>query len=235
METFQVMPRYSMLSIQNKSLDGELQLTELNLDFLEPFLGDYSQFKSTLNSQLSFTGPIMKPKLKGQFVLDDLLLKGEVTPVEIESGNIDVNFSGYGANLTAAVDTPDGQLQATGEADWRDLKKWQTNLRVFADELMADLPPMVKVKVIPDMTISASLKQARIDGTIALPWGKIVVEELPPSAIGVSKDQVLLNEHLEPESQSRRFRLVSKPMLILVLATSLSCQRLVLKVICLET
>ncbi|MCG7491502.1 translocation/assembly module TamB [Vibrio sp. Of14-4] len=184
----------------NKSLDGELQLTELKLDFLEPFLGDYSQFKSTLNSQLSFTGPIMKPKLKGQFVLDDLLLKGEVTPVEIESGNIDVNFSGYGASLTAAVDTPDGQLQAKGEADWRDLKKWQTNLRVFADELMIDLPPMVKVKVIPDMTISASPKQARIEGTIALPWGKIVVEELPPSAIGVSKDQVLLNEHLEPES-----------------------------------
>ncbi|CAM3866005.1 translocation/assembly module TamB domain-containing protein [Vibrio aquimaris] len=184
----------------NKSLDGELQLTELKLDFLEPFLGDYSQFKSTLNSQLSFAGPIMKPKLKGQFVLDDLFLKGEVTPVEIESGNIDVKFSGYGASLTAAVDTPDGQLQAKGEADWRDLNKWQTNLRVFADELMLDLPPMVKVKVIPDMTISASPKQARIDGTIALPWGKIVVEELPPSAIGVSKDQVLLNEHLEPES-----------------------------------
>ena len=185
---------------QNKSLDGEIQLTELRLGFLEPFLGDYSQFNSRLNSRLSFTGPVMKPKVKGQFVLDDLLLKGEVTPVEVESGNVEVNFSGYGASLAAAIDTPDGQLQATGEADWRDLKKWQTNLRVFADELMVDLPPMVKVKVIPDMTISASPKQARIDGTIALPWGKVVVEELPPSAIGVSKDQVLLNDHLEPES-----------------------------------
>ena len=29
-------------------------------------------------------------------------------------------------------------------------------------------------------------KLARITGDIALPWGRIVVEELPPSAVGVS-------------------------------------------------
>lgn len=52
------------------------------------------------------------------------------------------------------------------------------------------------------MTISASPKQARIDGNISLPWGRIVVEELPPSAIGVSKDQVILNDQLEPEQET---------------------------------
>lgn len=184
---------------KKKSIQGDIQLTELKLDFLEPFLGDYSQFKSTLNSKLSFSGPIMKPKIQGQFLLDELLLKGDVSPIEVDSGKVEINFSGYGASLTAAINTPDGQLQASGDADWRDLKNWQTNMRVFADELMVDVPPMVKVKVIPDMTISASPKQARIDGTISLPWGKVVVEELPPSAIGVSKDQVILNNQLEPE------------------------------------
>ena len=44
-------------------------------------------------------------------------------------------------------------------------------------------------------------KLAKIDGSIALPWGRIVVEELPPSAISVSKDQVLVNADLQPISE----------------------------------
>ncbi|MBU2898796.1 autotransporter assembly complex protein TamB [Vibrio hepatarius] len=183
----------------NKLLDGNIQLQDLRLDFLEPFLGDYSQFKSTLNTKLSFNGPIMQPEVQGQFLLDDISIKGEITPIEVDSGKVEIDFSGYGASLSAAINTPDGQLQASGDADWRDLKNWQAKMRVFADELMVNLPPMVKVKVIPDMTILASPKLARIDGTISLPWGRVVVEELPPSAIGVSKDQVILNNQLEPK------------------------------------
>lgn len=144
----------------------------------------------------------MQPKVQGQFVVDDILLKGEITPVEIDSGKLTVNFSGYDATLAAAIDTPDGKLEVAGDADWRDLKDWQTNVRVFAEELLVDVPPMAKIKVVPDMTISASPKQARIDGNISLPWGRIVVEELPPSAIGVSKDQVILNDQLEPEQET---------------------------------
>ena len=188
----------------NKLLDGNIQLQDLRLDFLDAFLGDYSQFKSTLNTKLSFTGPVMQPEVKGQFLLDDIFIKGEITPVEVNSGKVEINFFGYGASLSAAINTPDGQLQASGDANWRDLKNWQTKMRVFADELMVDLPPMVKVKVIPDMTISASPKQARIDGTVSLPWGRIVVEELPPSAIGVSKDQVILNNRLKPKDSDTK-------------------------------
>ncbi|WP_227635850.1 translocation/assembly module TamB domain-containing protein, partial [Klebsiella pneumoniae] len=39
---------------------------------------------------------------------------------------------------------------------------------------------------------------------MALPWGRIVVEELPPSAIGVSKDQILLNADFEALTDKER-------------------------------
>jgi translocation and assembly module TamB len=73
---------------------------------------------------------------------------------------------------------------------------------VFADELMVVVPPMVKVKVVPDMTIDVTPELAKITGDIALPWGRIVVEDLPPSAVGVSSDQVILNKDLQPEGES---------------------------------
>jgi translocation and assembly module TamB len=153
---------------------------------------------SQISTDLKITGPVGQPKVNGQFVVDDILLKGDISPVEVDSGRLAVNFTGYDASLAANIHTPDGDLEVSGDADWHDLKDWSTNVRVFAEELLVNVPPMVKIKVQPDMTISASPNFARVEGDIALPWGRIVVEELPPSAVGVSKDQVLLNEQLEP-------------------------------------
>ncbi|EVU09240.1 hypothetical protein D046_8753, partial [Vibrio parahaemolyticus V-223/04] len=94
--------------------------------------------------------------------------------------------------------TPDGKLEITGDADWRDLQDWRTRARVFAKELKVDMPPMVKIKVEPDMTIDVTPQLAKVEGNINLPWGRIVIEELPPSAVGVSSDTVILNKDLQP-------------------------------------
>ncbi|MCZ8487612.1 hypothetical protein O9992_07015 [Vibrio lentus] len=42
---------------------------------------------------------------------------------------------------------------------------------------MVDIPPMVKVKGCSDMTIDVTPELAKITGDIALPWGRIVVED----------------------------------------------------------
>ncbi|RTZ14287.1 translocation/assembly module TamB [Vibrio aquaticus] len=184
--------------VDDKQIDGQLKLSTFNLDFLAPVIGDFSQLKSNISTDLAITGPVMQPKVNGKFLVDDILLKGDISPVEVDSGRLTINFTGYDATLAAAIHTPDGKLEVAGDADWHDLEDWSSNVRVFAEELYVDVPPMVKMKVQPDMTISASPKHARVDGDIALPWGRIVVEALPPSAIGISKDQVLLNEQLKP-------------------------------------
>ncbi|MEZ8101939.1 autotransporter assembly complex protein TamB [Vibrio bivalvicida] len=190
--------------IDDKQIDGQLKLTTFNLDFLAPIIGEFSKLKSSISTDLAINGPVMQPQVNGQFVVDDILLKGDISPVEVDSGRLTINFSGYEATLAAAIHTPDGKLEVAGDADWHDLQDWNTNVRVFAKELLVNVPPMVKIKVQPDMTIAVSPKLARIDGTIVLPWGRVVVEELPPSAIGVSKDQVILNDQLKPvETQSK--------------------------------
>lgn len=184
--------------VDDKQIDAGLQLTTFNLDFLAPLVGEFSKLKADITTDLAISGPVMQPKVHGQFVVDDILLKGDISPVEVDSGQLTINFAGYDAKLAAAIHTPDGMLELAGDADWHDLQDWQTNVRLFADELMVNVPPMVKIKVQPDMTISASPTSARVDGTIALPWGRVVVEELPPSAISVSKDQVIVDAELKP-------------------------------------
>lgn len=190
------------VTAETQEIDGKLKLSTFNLDFLSPLLGQYSQLKSNITTDLALSGPLLQPKVDGQFLIEDVLLHGEISPVQVDSGELKIDFTGYQAKLASALNTPDGTLHLEGEADWQDLQDWRSRLRVFADELKVEVPPILDIKVVPDMTISASPKLAKIEGDIALPWGRVVVEELPPSAIGVSKDQVILNEELQPEDSS---------------------------------
>ena len=57
---------------------------------------------------------------------------------------------------------------------------------------------MVHIKLMPDMTIEAKTGSGKNLWRSCLPWGRIVVEELPPSAVSISKDQVLVNAELQP-------------------------------------
>ncbi|MFA0415716.1 translocation/assembly module TamB domain-containing protein [Vibrio renipiscarius] len=190
------------LTTQEKQIEGRLALSTFNLDFLNVLVGEYSQIKSNIETDVTFSGPLLHPRVKGQFVVDDMMLHGEISPVDVNSGRLTIDFNGYDAVLNAEIQTPDGQLNANGDANWRDLQDWRTHLRVHANELKVDVPPMVKVKVTPDMTISASPKHVGIDGNIALPWGRIIIDELPASAVSVSKDLVLVDAQGKPIEES---------------------------------
>ncbi|ELB2827948.1 translocation/assembly module TamB [Vibrio alginolyticus] len=186
------------VSTEKPTIDGKVSLSTFHLDFLAPLIGEYSLFKANMNTDLAISGDVMHPKVNGQFLIDQMKLQGEVTPIDINSGQVVINFKGHQADLDAGILTPDGELNVTGDADWQDLQNWRTKARVFAKELNVDVPPMVKIKVEPDMTIDVTPQLARIEGDINLPWGRIVVEELPPSAVGVSSDTVILDKNLQP-------------------------------------
>ena len=190
------------VKVENKQLDGHVELSSFSVKFLSPLLGPYSKLNSVLSANVDVKGPIMQPKVSGQVKVDDMLFQGDIAPLEVTSGNVLLDLKGYQAKLDAKIQTPDGELNVNGDADWRDLAAWNTKVHVFADDLKVDLPPMVKVQVQPDMTIAVTPHQAKIDGDITLPWGRITVEELPPSAVSVSKDQVLLDGQLKPIDDS---------------------------------
>ncbi|AXY02027.1 translocation/assembly module TamB [Vibrio alfacsensis] len=186
------------VSSDSPTIDGKVLLSTFNLDFLAPLIGEYSLFKASMNTDLTLSGDVMHPKVNGKFLIDQMKLQGEVTPIDINSGKVAINFTGHQANLDAGIMTPDGKLEINGDADWRDLENWNTKARVFAKELKVDMPPMVRIKVEPDMTIDVTPKLAKVTGNINLPWGRIFIDELPPSAVGVSRDTVILNQDMQP-------------------------------------
>ncbi|MCW1889439.1 hypothetical protein OK016_06995 [Vibrio chagasii] len=59
------------------------------------------------------------------------------------------------------------------------------------------------------MTMGVAPELAKSAGDIALPWGRIVVEDLPPSAVGVSSDRVILDKTCNLVDQSHSILLMT--------------------------
>lgn len=182
-----------------QDLNVNFVIQNINLDMVQPLIGEYSKLGAGIHSDITLSGPVKHPKVNGEFIIDDVVVQGEVTPVEVQSGQFKVDFNGYTAVLNADIETPDGALQIDGNADWQVIESWSTKIKVFAQELKVDAPPIVRIKMKPDLQIAVSPTLAKIEGDISLPWGRIEVKDLPPSAISVSSDEVILNTDLQPQ------------------------------------
>ncbi|MDP5255590.1 MULTISPECIES: translocation/assembly module TamB domain-containing protein [unclassified Vibrio] len=197
---------------QSPQIDGQLILSQLNLDFLAPLLDEYNTLGANINSQLAFKGDWLHPQVEGDFKVSDIQFQGDLSPVDITKGDLALVFNGYQATLTSKLTTSDGELTLEGDGDWQDLQSWQTNLRVFSEQLNVKYAPMVDIIAQPDLKLQVTPSLASITGEINLPSGLIKVEQLPQSAISVSDDQVIVDDDtqsLVEQSQSLPFAVES--------------------------
>ncbi len=186
------------LRVQEKELQGGVQISQMNLDFLQPLLGEKEYLKALINSNLTLSGDVLHPQVWGELTVNDISMRGESLPISVSSGGLTLDFKGYQTQLKGIVKTAEGDLQLEGDAQWQDLSAWTVNSRIFADGLNVNVPPMVKIKVVPDLSIHLVPGRASIEGQLAVPSGFIEVENLPKTAITVSKDQVIVDAAGEP-------------------------------------
>lgn len=181
-----------------QQLEANLKIDRFKLGFLEPLVKGYEQFDGQVDANLALAGPVMHPAVNGLLKVTKVKAVGRKVPLDVEKAEIAATFNGYNATLHGDILTPDGKLLLKGNGDWQDLANWKTELQINGRELEVSMPPILALKVSPDLTIKASPKYAEVTGNVAIPWGRITVDQLPESAVSVSDDEVLLTDDLQP-------------------------------------
>ena len=102
------------------------------------------------------------------------------------------------STLEGLVSTTHGQLNLSGDADWRDINAWRARIAAKGDKLRVTVPPMIRIDVSPDLVFEATPQLFSLNGSVDIPWARITVQELPESAVGVSSDEVMLDDQLKP-------------------------------------
>ncbi|AXF77387.1 translocation/assembly module TamB [Erwinia tracheiphila] len=184
---------------QNKrSLSGSVNLNRLNLALLNPALMQGEKVAGMLESNLRLGGSLQKPQIFGQLALKNADVQGSFMPVDLTSANVNMLFNGMSSILDGVVQTSRGQIALNGDADWSQLHAWRARIAAKGNRIRVTVPPMVRMDVSPDLAFEATPQLFNLSGRVDIPWARIVVQQVPESAVGVSSDEVLLDKNLQP-------------------------------------
>lgn len=181
-----------------RTLTGDASLRALNLQALSAFFPSGEKAEGTVNAALQFGGTLEKPLLFGDIALRDALVQGGMVPVEMKPSSVTLTFRGERSTLEGALETSQGTLSLQGDADWHDPAKWRAQLAAKGTDILITVPPTAQVTISPDVRIAATPELLRLNGRIDIPRARIEVQELPPSAVSVSDDEVMLTAERRP-------------------------------------
>jgi translocation and assembly module TamB len=204
------------LNQQDKKLEAELKLNRLDLSFLRTLLPEQSEFFATLNGEVRASGTLGRPLLSGQIKVSEMKLQGHNAPLDIEQGNVQLDFLQQKALLTADIQSAEGKAQLSGYADWFDLANYQVRLALSGQQLPLNLSQGL-VYINPEVTVLAQNQVVAVQGTIQIPKADIAIDDLPQNAVQVSEDEILLNKELEVRrgAVTSSIKLVTEMRLIL--------------------
>lgn len=134
----------------------------------------------------------------GQLGLKDVDVNASFMPVDLTAANLNMVFNGMSSTLQGLVQTSQGNIALNGGADWSQLDAWRARIAAKGDRVRVTVPPMVRMDVSPDLVFEASPEMFNLDGRVDIPRARITVQDVPESAVGVSSDEVLLDENLKP-------------------------------------
>ncbi|EPW1536431.1 autotransporter assembly complex protein TamB [Salmonella enterica subsp. enterica serovar Montevideo] len=183
-----------------RNLGGNVNMRNVNLAMINPVFSRGEKAAGMLNARLRLGGDVQSPQLFGQLQLSALDIDGNFMPFEMQPSQLTMNFSGTRSTLAGIVRTQQGQINLNGNADWSQIDNWRARVTAKGSRVRITVPPMVRLDVSPDVVFDATPSLFTLDGRVDVPWARIVVHDLPESAVGVSSDVVMLNNDLQPET-----------------------------------
>ncbi|HBV39104.1 MAG TPA: translocation and assembly module TamB, partial [Erwinia sp.] len=184
---------------QNKrGLGGNVNIKNIDLALFNPALMQGEKVAGVLNSALRLGGSLQKPQVFGQLGLKNVDVQGSFMPVELTAANLNMVFNGMSSTLQGLLKTSQGQLALSGDADWAQPDAWRARIAAKGSKIRVTVPPMIRMDVSPDLEFDATPQAFNLNGRVDIPWARVIVQEVPESAVGVSSDEVLLDENLKP-------------------------------------
>ncbi|PDO86583.1 autotransporter assembly complex protein TamB [Kosakonia sacchari] len=182
-----------------RNLGGNVNIRNFSLAMANAIFSRGEKAAGTLNASLRLGGNVQSPQLFGQLGLNELDIDGNFMPFDMQPSQLAMNFNGMSSTLQGVVRTGQGQINLSGDADWSQIDNWRARVAAKGSKVRITVPPMVRLDVSPDVVFEATPSLFTLDGNVDVPWARIVVHDLPESAVGVSSDEVMLNNDLQPE------------------------------------
>ncbi|WP_370625344.1 autotransporter assembly complex protein TamB [Chromohalobacter israelensis] len=188
------------------ALEGRLQVDEVAFAPYRALVEGLSELQGALNGDVALGGTLRRPDLDGQMTADEVIARGPAIPVAIEDARLALDLAGQGGRIEGFVAGEEGRLDLVGDADWQDPAAWRAHLEIDGqdDPLLVSLPQFGRLRVAPDLSVDARPTRLRVRGDVDIPWGRLEVGQIPPSAVAPSSDEVIITREQDAAQQGEK-------------------------------
>lgn len=182
---------------EQQTLQGALNYQGLDLTALHYLVPVLDRLKGALSLDMTVSGPLKKPAVKGKLALTDAELGGGSMPMMLTGLQTELTLNGYQGELSGQFNSGKGNAVLDGEFDWQEqLDAWLT---LKGDKLEVDYLSQVRLAVSPDIKLAIADKAVSLTGEVVVPNGLIHVTSLPAGAVSMSDDVVVVDDEVAPE------------------------------------
>ena len=177
------------------TIDGVANLDIPNINFAQNFVPRTRGLRGVLNSQLTFTGLLAKPQIKGQAKLTDGYVRLPEAGTEITNINLNVIANKPGqATVSGKMLMGTGILNVSGDVNLKDITKWKANVKIKGNNIRFMNTNEIRAIMSPDITINLTPELVGITGKIDIPEADIRLKAIPESSIDESTDTFIIGE-----------------------------------------
>jgi translocation and assembly module TamB len=181
---------------KNKPVNGEFNLTGLDVSVARPFVTMVETLNGKLNGSGRISGGLLAPQVNGNVVLSDGEVSGPELPITLEKLNVQASIAGENVQLKGTWRSgAAGQGSLGGHIAWADALDVDVNLQ--GSHLPITVEPYATLDAAPDLKISLQGDRLAVSGKVLIPKGEITVRQLPPSTVKVSDDTVIVGAQTE--------------------------------------
>ncbi|MDO8862864.1 translocation/assembly module TamB domain-containing protein [Haliea sp. E1-2-M8] len=170
------------------ALEGSLDLEQLQLAALRPFLPQLSRLEGEVSGALRLAGTQAEPEVLGELKWSGGALEAHANPTELRAVELTVNLFGERAELAGTARLGGGELAISGDASLRPEFALSLVLRGENNRLL--YPPSTEAVVSPDLRLRATADGVVVGGEVLVKSGILAYEQLPAGSVSLSPDVV---------------------------------------------
>lgn len=171
-----------------QALQGSLDLEQLQLAALRPFLPQLSRLEGELSGTLRLAGTLTEPEIRGKLAWSEGVLETHANPTELRDAELAMILLGDRAEIEGTARLGGGQLEISGDVSLR--PEFELTLSLRGDDNRLLYPPSTQLVVSPDLRLRATADGVVLGGEVLVKSGTLAYEQLPAGSVSLSPDVV---------------------------------------------
>lgn len=175
----------------SKTLSGKITASMLEFAVLNPLIPQVSGLKGQLKANVNLAGTSEKPTANGSVVFSGGVVDINDLGLQLRQINIQALAANERVQLKGSAKSGDGQLKLDGAFN---LPTQVLDMMITGDNFEVTKLAEAEINISPQLNVVFAKSQGKVTGKLAIPKAIIQLQQIPESAIAVSKDEIILGE-----------------------------------------